>query len=95
MTSRPSPGLLHALTVLSALELASVLVLVGNLATMRLPGLASLLGPAHGCCYLAVAVTALMGRGLFSRTRWQALIPVLGGLFTLVNVRRERRSRLA
>lgn len=38
MTSRPSPGLLHALTVLSALELASVLVLVGNLATMRLPG---------------------------------------------------------
>jgi hypothetical protein len=82
--------LLRVLEVLSVLELASIAALFGNLLTAHLPGLASALGPVHGALYLAVAVTALLGRGLLLRTRLLALVPLLGGAFTLVNIRRER-----
>jgi hypothetical protein len=47
------------------------------------------LGPVHGALYLAVAVTALFGRGLAARTRVGAVIPLLSGPLTVVNVRRE------
>lgn len=83
--------LLRTLEVLSVLELASVALLLANLATVHLPGVASVLGPVHGALYLAVAVTALFGRGLMLRTRLLALVPALGGIFTLVNVRHEAR----
>jgi hypothetical protein len=83
--------LLRALEVLSVLELLSVGVLLVNLATVHVEGVASALGPTHGALYLAVAVTALLGQGLLPRTRVLALVPVLGGVFTLVNVRREAR----
>ncbi|MFD6446602.1 hypothetical protein ACFWEJ_15975 [Promicromonospora sp. NPDC060204] len=83
--------LLRTLEVLSVLELVSVVLLLGNLATVHVEGVASALGPAHGALYLAVAVTALLGQGLLLRTRLLALVPVLGGVLTLVNVRREAR----
>jgi hypothetical protein len=83
--------LLRALEVLSILELLSVVVLLVNLATVHVEGVASALGPTHGALYLAVAVTALLGQGLLPRTRVLALVPVLGGVFTLMNVRREAR----
>ncbi|MEV0892703.1 hypothetical protein [Promicromonospora sp. MEB111] len=83
--------LLRTLEVLSVLELVSIVLLLGNLATVHVDGVASALGPAHGALYLAVAVTALLGEGLLPRTRLLALVPVLGGVFTLVNVRREAR----
>lgn len=83
--------LLRALELLSILELASIVVLLANLWTLHLDAVTSAIGPIHGGLYLAVAVTALLGRGLLLRTRLLALIPVLGGIFTLVNVRREAR----
>lgn len=82
---------LRVLEVLSVLELASILILLLNLATVHIAGVASVLGPVHGALFLAVAVTALLARGLLPRTRWMALIPVAGGILTLVNVRREAR----
>ncbi|MCZ4586014.1 hypothetical protein O4328_20325 [Rhodococcus opacus] len=42
--------------------------------------------------YLSVAVTALLGRGLTTRTRIGALVPVLSGPLTMVNLRQEARS---
>ena len=83
--------LLRTLEVLSVLELVSVAALLVNLATVHADDVASALGPAHGALYLAVAVTALLGQGLLLHTRLLALVPVLGGVFTLVNVRREAR----
>lgn len=83
--------LLRVLEVLSVAELASIAVLLTNLWTVHLDGLAAALGPIHGALYLAVAVTALFGRGLLLRTRLLALIPVLGGVLTLLNVRTEAR----
>lgn len=86
-----SPRILRTLEALSVLELGSIAVLFGNLLTVHVPGLASVLGPVHGALYLTVAVTALLGRGLLLRTRLLALVPLLGGVFTLINVRQERR----
>lgn len=83
--------LLRTLEVLSVLELLSIAVLLINVATVHVDGVASVLGPLHGALYLAVAVVALLGRGLMLRTRVMALIPVLGGVLTLINVRKEAR----
>jgi hypothetical protein len=83
---------LRALGALSALELISVLVLLGNLATVHDPAVTRILGPLHGALYLTVAVTAMLGRGLAMRTRIGALVPVLSGPLTMVNVRREVRT---
>jgi hypothetical protein len=82
---------LRALEVLSILELVSIGVLLLNLTTLHLRPVTAAMGPVHGALFLAVAVTALFGRHLLLRTRLCALIPVLGGLLTLVNVRHERR----
>jgi hypothetical protein len=83
--------LLRALEVLSALELLSIAVLLVNLLTVHERAVTSAIGPLHGALYLAVAMTALFGRGVLLRTRLLALIPVLGGIFTLVMVRVEHR----
>jgi hypothetical protein len=85
--------LLRTLGVLSTLEFISVAVLLVNLATVHDRTVTGLLGPAHGALYLAVAVTALLGRGLATRTRIAAVIPVLSGPLTMVNVRREADHR--
>lgn len=81
--------LLRALSVLSLLELASVVVLIVNLATAHHEGVTTAVGPTHGALYLAVAVTALFGRGLTTRTRVFAVLPLLSGPLTLLQVRKE------
>jgi hypothetical protein len=69
-----------ALRLLGAVELASVLVLFGNLATVHHEAVASAVGPLHGMVYLAVVVTALaVARGRH-RVWLLALIPAVGGL---------------
>ena len=85
--------LLRALGVLSVLELVSVVALVANLVTVHDPAITSALGPTHGALYLAVAVTALLGRGLGIKTRVFAVIPLLSGPLTMHRVRREAQPR--
>lgn len=51
----------------------------------------TVVGPLHGALYPAVVLSALFGRSLLMSTRLLALVPVLGGVFMLVNVRREAR----
>ncbi|QHE72375.1 hypothetical protein [Rhodococcus sp. WAY2] len=85
-------GLLRILAALSALETVSVLALLVNLGTVHDATVARILGPIHGALYLAVAVTALLGRGLTTQTRVGALVPVLSGPLTMVNLRQEARS---
>jgi hypothetical protein len=94
VTGRIRPAL-RALEVLSILELASIGILLLNLVTLHLRPVTAAMGPVHGALYLAVVVTALLARGLLARTRWMALIPVAGGVLTLVNVRIERRRTSA
>ncbi|WP_127479980.1 hypothetical protein [Nocardioides pantholopis] len=85
-------GPLRALGVLSVLELASVLVLLGNLVTVHDPTVTSVLGPVHGALYLSVATNALLARRLTARTRIGAVLPGLSGPLTVLNVRREARA---
>lgn len=69
-----------ALRVLGLVELASVLVLFGNLATVHHEAVASAVGPLHGMVYLAVVVAALtVARGRH-RVWLLALVPAVGGL---------------
>lgn len=84
--------LFRILEALSVLELLSVVALLTNLTTVHSSALASALGPVHGALYLSVAVTALLGRGIWMSTRLLALVPVLGGVFVLVGLRRQSRS---
>lgn len=85
-------AVLRTLAVLSVLELASVLALLINLATVHADALTGVLGPVHGALYLVVAVIALLARDLTTPTRVGALVPVLSGPLTMVNLRREARS---
>jgi hypothetical protein len=69
-----------ALRLLGAVELVSVLVLFGNLATVHDEAVASAVGPLHGMVYLAVVVAALaVARGRH-RIWLLALVPAVGGL---------------
>ena len=81
----------RTLGVLSLLELATLSALLVNLFTVHVPTVSQALGPAHGAVYLSLAAVALMARGLLPRTRVMAIIPVVGGVLTLVNIRTERR----
>ena len=80
---------LRALKILSILELISILVLLLNVSALQLRPITATMGPTHGALYLAVAVTALFARRLRFRTRVGALIPVIGGILTLINVGAE------
>lgn len=67
------------LPLVSLVEFVSVLVLFGNRLTVHLDAITSVLGPVHGCLYLATIVCALL-----ARVRWPvkvlAVLPVVGGL---------------
>lgn len=66
-------------------ETLSLLVLLVNLATAHVEALASLLGPVHGCAYLATIATAFLVP-LPSRARKLTLVPGIGGLLALRTV---------
>ena len=83
--------LLRALGILSILEMISILGLLANLLTVHDERVVGALGPVHGALYLAVAVTALMGRNLALRTRAFAVIPLFSGPLTALRVREEAK----
>ena len=71
-------------------EAATLMLLLVNLATIHIRGVAALLGPLHGTAYLTVIATAFLVRGS-GRARWQACIPGVGGLLSLRGIRNEER----
>ncbi|WP_250030321.1 DUF3817 domain-containing protein [Actinoplanes maris] len=75
------------LRVAARVELISLLVLLGNLATVHVPWVATLLGPLHGCAYLVVIGAAVAATGRV-RPRLLAVVPGIGGLLALRAVRR-------
>ena len=79
------------LRVAAATELATLLVLLANLATVHWPPVSSAIGPVHGCAYLFVVIlTVRLSPG--PRTRATALIPGIGGLLVLRRLARARRA---
>ncbi|WP_306207008.1 DUF3817 domain-containing protein [Actinoplanes sp. RD1] len=62
----------------AAVELASLVLLLLNLATVHWPVVATLLGPVHGCAYLVV-IGATVRESRSVSTRLLAVIPGVGG----------------
>ncbi|MBN9791707.1 hypothetical protein DMP17_24315 [Pseudonocardia sp. TMWB2A] len=74
------------LALASVVETASLAVLLLNLATVHLPGVASVLGPVHGLAYLVtIAVACLMPTT--GTTRLLSVVPAVGGLLVLRRTR--------
>ncbi|GGN63291.1 hypothetical protein GCM10010112_22420 [Actinoplanes lobatus] len=78
------------LRIAAAAELATLLVLFANLATVHWPPVSSAIGPLHGCAYLFVIVLAVR-ETRSTGTRLAALIPGIGGLLVLRRLAAERR----
>ena len=73
--------MLTALRAAAVVEASSLVVLLLNLATVHLAGVATVVGPVHGTAYLTVIATALLGSG--RPGRWRALVPGVGGLLAV------------
>jgi hypothetical protein len=82
-----SPADLKWLTAASVVETGSLAVLLVNLATVHVPGIASAVGPLHGFAYLASIATAFL-LPLGTRARMLTLVPAVGGLLALNRARR-------
>jgi hypothetical protein len=72
----------QGLKIAAAVELASLVVLFVNLATVHWSTVSSLVGPTHGCAYLFVIVLAFHQTKV-TAIRVTAWIPSIGGLLVL------------
>lgn len=80
--------LLRTLRLAAAVELVSLVILLGNLLTTHTPAVATLVGPLHGMAYLVIVVTALLTpAALPPGVRWRAVIPGVGGLLVVRRMR--------
>ena len=70
------------LSIATAAEVASLVALLLNLATVHLPAVASALGPVHGFCYLATIALAWQ-LPVPASVRLRSLVPAVGGLLVL------------
>ncbi|WP_229811756.1 hypothetical protein [Streptosporangium pseudovulgare] len=78
------------LRVAAHLELASLVIMLANIATVHLKPVSSLMGPAHGCAYLFVVVAAWRLGQATVAVRAAALLPGVGGLLALRLLGRAR-----
>jgi hypothetical protein len=76
----------NPLRIAAVAELATLLVLLTNLATVHWPQVSSLFGPTHGCAYLFVVILTVRQSPAI-RTRTTAIIPGIGGLLVLRQLR--------
>ncbi len=76
----------------TAVELATLAVLLVNLATVHWAPLASAVGPLHGTAYLVTAVLAWQ-LPLPRAVRLRGLVPAVGGLLVLRAAGRRDAAR--
>lgn len=80
---------LRLLAAIAAVELGSLLVLVINLATVHVPVVATILGPLHGCAYVAMIVGSAVHAGPRSLPTLLSIIPAAGGALSIAALRRR------
>ena len=73
---------LRTLRAVGAIEALTLVMLVVNLATVHLDGLAAAVGPVHGSAYLIGIALAWSAR-LSTRARLLTLIPGVGALLAV------------
>ena len=74
---------LRLLRIAAGVEIATLVVMLANLATVHWPAVSSLLGPTHGAAYLLVIVAAAQQPAAPRSTRLLSLLPGVGGLLVL------------
>ncbi|RSM56654.1 DUF3817 domain-containing protein [Actinoplanes sp. ATCC 53533] len=79
---------LRLLRTAALAELASLILLLANLATVHWAPVAALLGPVHGGAYLLVIGATVQVTGDL-RSRLTAVVPGVGGLLVLRRLRRR------
>lgn len=79
-------------TLVAGIELGSLLVLLVNLATVHVPVVATILGPLHGCAYIAAIVGTAVRAGLLSPPTLLSLIPGVGGTLAVTVLRRRAQA---
>ncbi|MFH8409302.1 DUF3817 domain-containing protein [Streptomyces sp. NPDC018019] len=86
----------QALRIAATVELASLVVLLGNLATAHLPAISSLAGPLHGCAYLFTVVATARAPQRTAAAVVLSLLPGIGGLLAVRRLTRgaERAARV-
>lgn len=89
----PSRRMLIVLAVLAVLELATLGVLLVNLATVHARPITQAMGPIHGAVYTTIVVIMIFAPGFGVVDRVLGCIPVVGGAIALVRGRRIVRSR--
>ncbi len=80
---------IRLLTLLAAIELGSLLVLLVNLATVHVPGVASILGPLHGCAYVAAIIGTAVTARPKSLPTLLSIVPGIGGTLAVAILRRR------
>ncbi|WP_214409756.1 hypothetical protein [Sphaerisporangium fuscum] len=78
---------MRVLRAAAAFEAASLVVLFGNLFTVHVKAISTLVGPLHGMCYLGVVVATALVPAAPSGARWRALVPGIGGALALRRLR--------
>ncbi|WP_410673717.1 DUF3817 domain-containing protein [Amycolatopsis sp. cmx-4-68] len=81
----------QALRIAAAVELATLAVLLINLATVHWPAVSSVVGPTHGCAYLLVIILTVQ-QSRATRTRATALVPGIGGVLAMRQLARARQD---
>lgn len=68
------------LQIMGAVELATLVLMLLNLATVHVREVSQILGPVHGLAYTATVIAAVLVHGGAHRVWLRALIPGIGGL---------------
>ncbi|WP_228564048.1 DUF3817 domain-containing protein [Catenulispora rubra] len=64
-------------------ELVTLVVLLGNLATFHVKPVTSLIGPTHGCAYLIIVLATWRNDRAAFAGKLTALLPGIGGFLVL------------
>jgi hypothetical protein len=80
------------LRVAAPIEALSLVVLLVNLATVHVGGVAMVCGPLHGAAYLTIVIATLLETTAPAAVRWRAIVPGVGGYLVLRGLR-EAASR--
>jgi hypothetical protein len=90
--STPSRSLFVVLLALSVAEVATLGLLLVNLALLHVRPIAQVIGPVHGAVYLAVVSIAVFAPGLRRRDRALGFVPVIGGALAVWRMRVRPRA---
>lgn len=80
--------------IAALVEFVTLLVLLGNLATVHVQPVTSLFGPTHGCAYLVIVLATWRNGSATTPAKILALLPGIGGFLVLRQLNTEAPAEL-